>query len=103
MIINPRLLSIYSITGETVTSLLMMTPLLQVKLRDHPKSTGIMNSLVFRLYFHPCISMSSIFVHLYLFIYLGFYFAFNTVQVISRWVVEGQRKPVHTVRQGSVL
>ena len=33
-----------------------------------------------------------------LFIYLGFYVAFNTVQVISR-----QRKPVHTVRQGSVL
>ena len=24
---------------------------------------------------------------LYLFIYLGFYVAFNTVQVISRWVV----------------
>ena len=25
--------------------------------------------------------------HLYLFIYLGFYVAFNTVQVISRWAV----------------
>ena len=26
-------------------------------------------------------------VIIYLFIYLGFYIAFNTVQVISRWVV----------------
>ena len=37
------------------------------------------------------------------FIYLGFYIVFNTVQVISRRGVEGQRKPVHTVCQGSVL
>ena len=35
-----------------------------------------------------------------LFIYLGFYIAFNTVQVISRWVVG---RAVHKVRQGSVL
>ena len=41
--------------------------------------------------------------HISLFIYLGFYVAFNTVQVISQWVVGGQRKPVHTVHQGSVL
>ena len=26
-------------------------------------------------------------VYIYLFIYLGFYVAFNTVQIISRWVV----------------
>ena len=26
-------------------------------------------------------------IYVYLFIYLGFYVAFNTVQVISRWVV----------------
>ena len=32
--------------------------------------------------------------------YLGFYVAFNTVQVISRWVVG---RAVHTVGQGSVL
>ena len=46
-----------------------------------------------------------------IFIYLGFYIAFNTVQVISRRVVgraeetklEGHRKPVHTVGQGSEL
>ena len=35
---------------------------------------------------------------IYLFIYLWFYVAFNTVQVISRRVLEGQRKPVHIVR-----
>ena len=41
-------------------------------------------------------------LHSYLnFICLGFYVAFNTVQVISRR--EGQRKPVHTVCLGSVL
>ena len=39
-----------------------------------------------------------------LFIYLGFYVGFNTVQVISqRVVLYGQRKPVHTVGQVSVL
>ena len=40
---------------------------------------------------------------LYLFIYLGFYIAFNTVQVILQQVVRRQRKSVHTVGQGSVL
>ena len=40
----------------------------------------------------------------YLFIYLGFYVTFNTVQVISPGhVMKGQRKSVHTVGQGSVL
>ena len=37
------------------------------------------------LYF--CRRIKSIWMHLDLFIYLGFYIAFNTVQVISRWVV----------------
>ena len=36
------------------------------------------------------------------FIYLGFYVAFNTVQVISQWVVLGAETS-HTVGQGSVL
>ena len=39
----------------------------------------------------------------YLFIYLGFNVALNTVQVISQRVVYGQRKPVHTAGQSSVL
>ena len=34
---------------------------------------------------------------IYLLIYLGFYIAFNTVQVISRWVVGRAEEPVHTV------
>ena len=34
-------------------------------------------------------------------IYLGFYIALNTVQVNGQ--LEGQRKPVHTVGQASVL
>ena len=38
-----------------------------------------------------------------LFIYLGFYVAFNIVQVISRQVVGRAEEPVHTVGQGSVL
>ena len=38
-----------------------------------------------------------------LFVYLGFYVAFNTVQVISQRVVGRAEKPVHIVRQGSVL
>ena len=38
-----------------------------------------------------------------LFIYLGFYVTFNTVQVISRRVVLWAEEPVHTVAQGSVL
>ena len=37
------------------------------------------------------------------FIYLGFYVAFNTVQVILRRVVGRAEETVHTVRQGSVL
>ena len=41
---------------------------------------------------------------LFLFIYLGFYIAFNTVQAITHnGKVEGQRKPVHTVVQVSVM
>ena len=35
---------------------------------------------------------------LIIFVYLGFYVAFNTVQVISRRVVGRAEKPVHRVR-----
>ena len=37
---------------------------------------------------------------IYLFIYLGFYTLYRSYHDGS---LEGQRKPVHTVRQGSVL
>ena len=39
----------------------------------------------------------------YLFIYLGFYVTFNTVKVISQWVVGRAEETIHTVGQGSVL
>ena len=42
-------------------------------------------------------------IDIFNFIYLRFYVAFNTVQVISRWVVGRAEGPVHTVGQGSVL
>ena len=45
--------------------------------------------------------LSSSFVNL--FIYLGFYVAFNTVQVISLRVVGRAAEPVHTLRQASAL
>ena len=38
-----------------------------------------------------------------LFICMGFNMAFSDIQVISQWVVYGQRKPLHTVGQDSVL
>ena len=47
--------------------------------------------------------ISSPFLAFRLFIYLGFYVAFNTVQVISRRVVGRAKEPVHTAGQGSVL
>ena len=34
--------------------------------------------------------------------YLGFYVAFDTVQVLSQWVVSWAEELVHTVGQGSV-
>ena len=40
---------------------------------------------------------------LYIYFYLGFYVAFNTVHVISQRVVGWAEEPVHTVGQGSVL
>ena len=38
-----------------------------------------------------------------LFIYLWFYISLNTVQSYHVGELEGQRKPEHTVGQGSVL
>ena len=66
---------------------------------------GVCGVLFASLHFHELstgrVHYSRFLFALYLFIYLGFYVAFNTVQVISRQI--GERKPVHTVGQGSVL
>ena len=56
---------------------------------------------------NECRDSTSVYTR-HLFIYLRFYVAFNTVQVISQLVVGvggggEQRKPVNTVGQGSVL
>ena len=47
--------------------------------------------------------LTSISMISFLFIYLGFNVTLNTVKVLSRWVNYGQRKPVNTVDEGSVM